>query len=148
MGYPGLNLNSKTAVVIGGTSGIGLTLAKGLAMAGADVIPTGRRLALVREVACEIAKMGKKSMTMECDVSDRTSVEAFCSRILEEFTKVDILVKRRHRPGLTQPLDRDAVAGTERLQHPLAMVVLEEQVSVLPVLFDEQVVCERVDLAI
>jgi len=99
MGYPGLNLNSKTAVVIGGTSGIGLTLAKGLAMAGADVIPTGRRLALVREVACEIAKMGKKSMTMECDVSDRTSVEAFCSRILEEFTKVDILV---NCAGITQ----------------------------------------------
>ena len=43
MGHPGLDLDSKTAVVIGGTSGIGLALAKGLAEAGADVVPTGRR---------------------------------------------------------------------------------------------------------
>ncbi len=43
MGHPALDLHGKTAVVIGGTSGIGLTLAKGLAQAGADVVPTGRR---------------------------------------------------------------------------------------------------------
>ena len=38
MGHPLLDLTDKTAVVIGGTSGIGLTLARGLAMAGANVI--------------------------------------------------------------------------------------------------------------
>ena len=43
MGYPALDLKSKTAVVIGGTSGIGLALARGLAEAGADVVSTGRR---------------------------------------------------------------------------------------------------------
>jgi NAD(P)-dependent dehydrogenase (short-subunit alcohol dehydrogenase family) len=43
MGHPLLDLSSKTAVVIGGTSGVGFTLAKGLAKAGADVVATGRR---------------------------------------------------------------------------------------------------------
>ena len=43
MGHPLLDLAGKTAVVIGGTSGIGLALARGLAQAGANVVPTGRR---------------------------------------------------------------------------------------------------------
>jgi NAD(P)-dependent dehydrogenase (short-subunit alcohol dehydrogenase family) len=66
MGHPGLDLTSKTAVVIGGTSGIGLTLAKGLAEAGANVVPTGRRADRVESVAGEIRKMGRGSLAMAC----------------------------------------------------------------------------------
>jgi NAD(P)-dependent dehydrogenase (short-subunit alcohol dehydrogenase family) len=54
VGYPLLDLSHKTAVVIGGTSGIGLTLVRGLATAGANVIPTGRRSELVRTASLEI----------------------------------------------------------------------------------------------
>ena len=54
MGHPALDLNSRTAVVIGGTSGIGLTLAKGLAAAGANVVPSGRRRELLESVASDI----------------------------------------------------------------------------------------------
>lgn len=99
MGYPGLDLHAKTAVVIGGTSGIGLALSKGLAEAGADVIPTGRRQKLVQDAACEIMKMGRKSLAMACDVADRGSLETLCSRVLQEFGKVDILV---NSAGITQ----------------------------------------------
>ena len=54
MGHPKLDLQNKTAVVIGGTSGIGLEIAKGLATAGADVVATGRRVDLVRSASAEI----------------------------------------------------------------------------------------------
>jgi len=40
MGYPALDLASKTAFVIGGTSGIGLALAMGLAEAGVNAVPS------------------------------------------------------------------------------------------------------------
>ncbi len=99
MGHPGLDLSSKTAVVMGGTSGIGLTLARGLAKAGADVVPTGRRLKLVEEVAGEIRNAGRKSLAMDCDVSDRASIEAFAQKVLSRFGKVDILV---NAAGITQ----------------------------------------------
>lgn len=99
MGYPGLNLYNKTAVVIGGTSGLGLALAKGLAEAGADVIPSARRQKLVEDAACEIMKMGRKSLAVTCDVSDRATIEALCTRVLDEFGKVDILV---NSAGITQ----------------------------------------------
>ena len=48
------DLSGRTAVVVGGTSGIGRTLALGLADAGADVVATGRRIELVEDVAAEI----------------------------------------------------------------------------------------------
>jgi len=92
MGHPGLDLSSKVAVVIGGTSGIGRTLALGLAQAGADVIATGRREELVRAVAEEIRAIGRKSLVASADVSNRASIEAFHSSVLAEFGQVDILV--------------------------------------------------------
>ncbi|MGA7914642.1 MAG: SDR family NAD(P)-dependent oxidoreductase, partial [Candidatus Acidiferrales bacterium] len=58
MGHPLLDLTGKTAVVIGGTSGIGLALARELAIAGADVVPTGRRAELARKAAAEVASLG------------------------------------------------------------------------------------------
>jgi NAD(P)-dependent dehydrogenase (short-subunit alcohol dehydrogenase family) len=92
MGYAGLELNSKTAVVIGGTSGIGLALAKGLAAAGANVIPSGRRRELVESVAGEIKKIGRGSLAITCDVADRSSLQRVLDAACTEFGKVDILV--------------------------------------------------------
>lgn len=92
MGYPGLDLASKTAVVIGGTSGIGRTLSLGLAQAGADVVATGRREDLARTVAEEIRATGRKSLAVATDVSSRPSIEALHSAVLADFGHVNILV--------------------------------------------------------
>ena len=54
MSYSALELNGKAAVVIGGTSGIGRAIAHGLAEAGADVVPTSRRVEQVETTAAEI----------------------------------------------------------------------------------------------
>src|SRR5437763_619213 len=75
MGYPLLDLNGKTTVVIGGTSGIGLALARGLAQAGANVVPTGCREELVRKTAAEIVALGRRSLAEICDVTNDASVE-------------------------------------------------------------------------
>ena len=48
------DLTGRVAVVIGGTSGLGRVIAMGLAKAGADVVVTGRRENLVKEIAGEI----------------------------------------------------------------------------------------------
>jgi NAD(P)-dependent dehydrogenase (short-subunit alcohol dehydrogenase family) len=99
MGLPALDLASRTAVVIGGTSGIGLTIAKGLAEAGANVVPTGRRLELAQAVARDIEAMGRGSFAMACDVEDRTSLERLLEAACAAFGKVDILV---NSAGITQ----------------------------------------------
>jgi NAD(P)-dependent dehydrogenase (short-subunit alcohol dehydrogenase family) len=92
MGYSRLELNGKVAVVIGGSSGIGRTIARGLAEAGADVVPTARRLEQVETVAAEIEALGRRSLRITSDVTDHSSLEGLLRAAIEALGKVDILV--------------------------------------------------------
>src|SRR5271154_6374519 len=92
MGYKGLDLAGKVAVVIGGSSGIGRALAIGLAEAGADVVPSARRLDLVNTVADHIEGLGRRSLRVSCDVADRGSLEKVLQASVQALGKVDILV--------------------------------------------------------
>jgi NAD(P)-dependent dehydrogenase (short-subunit alcohol dehydrogenase family) len=92
MGYKHLDLDGKVAVVIGGSSGIGRTLARGLAEAGADVVASARRIELVNEIADEIETLGRRSLRVSCDVTDRESLEKVLEASAEALGKVDILV--------------------------------------------------------
>lgn len=97
MGHPLLDLTNKTAVVIGGTSGIGLTLARGLAQAGANVVPTGRRIDRLRAAVAEIEALGRRSLGRTCDITDLSSIEALLHAVCAEFGSVQILVNSAGR---------------------------------------------------
>ena len=87
-----LDLSGRVAVVIGGTSGLGQAIALGLADAGADVVATGRREALVREMCSRITGGGRRSLTATVDVRERESLDAFRDRVLEHFGEVHVVV--------------------------------------------------------
>jgi NAD(P)-dependent dehydrogenase (short-subunit alcohol dehydrogenase family) len=86
------DLSGRVALVIGGTSGIGRTLALGLADAGADVVATGRRTALVDEVAREVEQRERRTLRVATDVVDRTAIERLRDACLGAFGQIDILV--------------------------------------------------------
>ncbi len=92
MPYKPLDLTGKVAVVVGGSSGIGKTLALGLAEAGADVVASARRMELVQALASEIEALGRRSLRLTCDVADRESLEKLLQACLAAFGKVDIMV--------------------------------------------------------
>ena len=92
MGFAKLSLDGRTAVVVGGTSGIGRALAHGLAEAGADVVCTSRRAEQVQAAASEIEQFGRRTLRECSDVSDRASLERLLDACVAEFGKVDILV--------------------------------------------------------
>jgi len=92
MAYKPLDLEGKVAVVVGGSSGIGKTLALGLAQAGADVVASARRIELVKTLADEIEALGRRSLRVACDVGDRGSLEGLLKACVDTFGKVDILV--------------------------------------------------------
>lgn len=103
----GLSLKGKTAVVIGGTSGIGKALALGLAYAGADVVPSSRRTEQVDAAASEVEAIGVRSLRVTSDVANRSTLEALLSQSIAAFGKVDILIncagKTKRAPTLDFP---------------------------------------------
>lgn len=105
MGHPLLELTSKTAVVVGGTSGIGLALARGLAQAGANVVPTGRRTDLVRTAVAEVEALGQRSLAQTCDVTDVASLEGLLNSVCSKFGGVQILVNCAGRTKRMPTLD-------------------------------------------
>ena len=92
MTYAPFNLAGRTAVVLGGTSGIGRTLSLGLAAAGADVVASARRAQLVDAVASEIEHEGRKTLRVTSDVADKSSLEHLLAATLAAFGKVDVVV--------------------------------------------------------
>ena len=87
-----LRIDGRVAVVVGGTSGIGRALVKGLAEAGADVVPTGRRADLVADAVDEVERLGRRSIRVATDVTQRASLEALRDAVIAKLGKVDILV--------------------------------------------------------
>ncbi|MPY88474.1 MAG: glucose 1-dehydrogenase [Luteitalea sp.] len=137
MAFRGLDLTGRVAVVVGGTSGIGRSLAMGLAEAGADVVATGRRTALVDEVAAEVEARGRRTVRCPADVSDRASLEHLRDATLEALGSADILVscagRTKRAPTLTQPEEEwqgileTNLTGTLRVCQVFAPVMVERR---------------------
>jgi NAD(P)-dependent dehydrogenase (short-subunit alcohol dehydrogenase family) len=106
MSYPGFDLTGRTAVVIGGTSGIGRAIAHGLGQAGADVICTSRRAEQVDSVAAEIEAFGRRTIRCTSDVSSRESLEELLAESTAAFGKVDILVNSAGRTKREPTVDQ------------------------------------------
>jgi NAD(P)-dependent dehydrogenase (short-subunit alcohol dehydrogenase family) len=105
MPFAPLDLTGRTAVVIGGTSGIGRALTRGLAQAGADVIATARRSELVEQTAAEIEQLGRRTLRVTSDVTDTASLRALLSATVDAFGKVDVMVNCAGRTKRVPTLD-------------------------------------------
>ncbi len=105
MGYAPLELTGKTAVVVGGTSGIGRAIAHALAEAGADVVATSRRMEQVEAAANEIEERGRRSLRVASDVSNSASLQSALDACLTAFGKVDILVNSAGRTKRAPTVD-------------------------------------------
>lgn len=93
------DLTGKTAVVIG-VGGLGSAQALGFAEYGADVVLADYKVAHLSYIADEIQKMGRKVLTIQVQVSDEESMKKMVSKILEVFTRIDILA---NSAGINMP---------------------------------------------
>ncbi len=101
------DLTGKCAVVVGGTSGIGRAISVGLAAAGADVVASSRTKDLVVDTADALESLGRKTLRVLSDVTDRRSLQELHDVVLASFGRVDILVNSagitRRMPTLDLP---------------------------------------------
>src|SRR5437879_3020499 len=123
MGYSRLELKDKVAVVIGGTSGIGRAIALGLAEAGADVVPTSRRIEQVETAAREVEARNRPSLRIASDVNNRASLQRLLDLTIQGFKKVDILVNSAGRTKRAPTLEFEEADGNEILDANLTGVL-------------------------
>lgn len=87
-----LRLDSKIALVTGGSRGLGLQIAQGLGEAGATVAITARREPGLAEAARHLTALGIRCLAFPCDVTDYPAVEQAVARIEVELGGIDLLV--------------------------------------------------------
>ena len=85
-------VTGKTAIITGASTGLGVTFARVLAEAGANVVLAARRVDLLEEVAVGLRKGGAQVLVQACDVTDSASVKALVDAAWSKFGRVDILV--------------------------------------------------------
>ncbi len=86
-----MRLKSKTAIITGGTSGIGKATALRFAEEGADLVVTGRRISLGKAVEAECSSMGVRCVFVEADHSKVEDCQRVVDVALKEFNRIDIL---------------------------------------------------------
>lgn len=94
-----MRLAEKTAIVTGGSRGIGRAIALRLAEQGAAVVLCGRSLPALEAVTDEIESQGGKALAVQCDVASDTDVKQLVDATIQAFGRVDILV---NNAGITR----------------------------------------------
>ena len=87
-----MKLDGKVAIVTGSGRGLGRAMALALAEAGADVVVTARTETEIEETASLVEASGRRSISMTCNVMEKSSVDRLVNTALAEFERIDILV--------------------------------------------------------
>ncbi len=93
-------LDGKTAIVTGAGRGIGASIARTFAEAGADVVLTARTQEQLDEVAADVRAAGQKALVIPADVNDNDVLEEIVARTVSELGGIDIVV---NNAGGTMP---------------------------------------------
>jgi len=94
-----INLSGKTAIVTGGSRGIGKAISLALAQAGASVVIAARTEkedpglpGTIQKTADEIKRLGGKALAVHCDVTSQEQIRSAVDKALAVFGAIDILV--------------------------------------------------------
>lgn len=88
-----MKLNGKIALITGGSSGLGSSIAKTFSCAGATVIITyNKHKTKALELVRRLKQSGKKAEAFQLDLSDKVVIDGFMENVWNRFKRIDILV--------------------------------------------------------
>ena len=92
-GIKQFDLTGKTAIITGGSKGLGLAMAAGLASAGANIMLVSRNAEIGQEGARAInTDFGTKAIAFSGDVTEMDQMEAMAKMAMDEFGRIDVLI--------------------------------------------------------
>jgi len=98
-------LDGKIALITGGSSGIGKSIALTYAEAGANVVVASRKQENLDKVAAEIKSLGRESLAISTDVKIPEQVDNMVKQTVDHFGQLDIMINNAGRGIPTEPLD-------------------------------------------
>jgi len=111
-----MNLQGKTAIITGPAKGMGADITLTLAQAGADVVLAGRDLKAIAPIQAQVLALGRRAVTVKCDVTVEADAAAAAQAALGEFGRIDILVNCAGGTGtIEKPGHENTVAEFEEI---------------------------------
>jgi NAD(P)-dependent dehydrogenase (short-subunit alcohol dehydrogenase family) len=116
-GIKQFDLSGKVALVTGGSKGLGLAMAAGLASAGATIMLVNRNAEEGNEAAKDLASdFGVKAISFSADVGDQLQTEAMANTAVEAFGRIDILINSAGI-NIRGPIDELTVDDFNKVMH-------------------------------
>ena len=107
-----IDFEGKSVLIFGGSRGLGLVMAREFASRGARVALAARSLEELERARADIGARGRPAMILQCDIRDRSAVDAAVEHVIRQQGVIDVLV---NDAGIIQvgPLDHMSIADFE-----------------------------------
>lgn len=102
-------LPGKVALISGASRGIGLAIARALAVEGCDLVITSRNDSALKKASRELARTGRSVLAESCDVSNPASVEQLFAAVKKQFGHLDFLINNAGISHAMAPVDKLSV---------------------------------------
>jgi short-subunit dehydrogenase len=132
--FPEVNkfeLRNKVVIVTGGSRGLGLVLARQLALKGAKLAICARTIHQLEEARAELQSLGGEVISLPVDLTDHDEVRKMVSDVREHFGRIDVLI---NNAGIIQvgPFDSMEIEDFEQAMNTNFWAPLYAMLSVIP----------------
>lgn len=102
------DLTNKTAIITGGSSGLGSQMALALAEAGANIVICSRNIQACQEMSDLLNQQGYQSIALQCDITNQKDIENVITQTMGKFGTIDILINNSGTSWIAPVLDLPA----------------------------------------